>query len=81
MHKKLKILGEIQHGVFALLALFACLAMLRPAGVAVRREERTRRSVEHRITPPRPVFDDKERVAELMQRRERVAKALARSRC
>src|SRR6185503_3184740 len=29
-----------------------------------------------RITPPAPVFADKERVAELMQRRERVAQSI-----
>ena len=29
-----------------------------------------------RITPPAPAFDDKERVAELMQRRERVAQSI-----
>jgi len=62
--------------MFALLVLFACLSMLSPVGLAVRaRNERTIPS-NIRITPPAPAFDDKERLAELKQRRERVAQSL-----
>src|SRR6185503_17059658 len=62
--------------MFALLALFACLAMLSPVGVATNaRSERAVPSV-IRITPPAPAFDDKERLAELKQRRERVAQSI-----
>ena len=62
--------------MFALLALFACLAMLSPVGVAVR--AKTERAIPSniRITPPAPAFDDKERVAELKQRRDRVAQSI-----
>ena len=60
---------------FALLALSISLAMFSPA-IAVRaRSERSAPS-NIRITPPAPAFDDKERVAELMQRRERVAQSV-----
>jgi len=57
---------------FALLALISSLAMLNPANVAAERPA----PQNVRITPPAPVFDDKERVAELMQRRERVAQSV-----
>jgi len=60
---------------FALFVLCALVAMLSPAGVAVRARSETPTPSNLRLTPPAPKFDDKERVAELMQRRERVAKS------
>lgn len=62
---------------FALLALFALLAMLHPAGVSVGAKSERPVAPNIRITPPAPVFDSKERVAELMQRRERVAQSVS----
>src|SRR5687768_749616 len=65
--------------VFVLLAIGASLAMLNPADVAVRATSATSErpvAPNIRITPPAPVFDSKERVAELMQRRERVAQSI-----
>jgi Xaa-Pro aminopeptidase len=59
--------------VFALLAVCALLVLLSPAGVAVRAKSEPPIPSNVRLTPPAPVFSDKERVAELMQRRERVA--------
>src|ERR1044071_7770473 len=60
----------------ALLALFACLAMLSPVDVVVRATNETAIPSNIRITPPAPAFDDKERLAELKQRRERVAQSV-----
>jgi Xaa-Pro aminopeptidase len=63
-------------GVFVLAAICASLAMLNPANVSVRAtSERPIPSV-IRVTPPAPVFDEKERIAELKQRRERVAQSV-----
>ncbi|HEV2835545.1 MAG TPA: Xaa-Pro aminopeptidase [Pyrinomonadaceae bacterium] len=62
--------------VLALLAVCALVVLLSPPGVSVRATiERAVPSI-IRITPPAPVFTDKERVAELMQRRERVAQSI-----
>ena len=61
---------------FALLSVCAVIALLSPAGVAVRAKNEPSVPANVRITPPAPVFDDKERVAELAQRRERVAQAI-----
>lgn len=61
---------------FALLAVCALLVLLSPAGVAVRAKSEPPVPSNIRLTPPAPVFSDKERVAELMQRRERVAQSL-----
>ena len=61
---------------FALFAVCVCAALLSPFGVAVRAGNETAVPSNIRLTPPAPVFDDKERVAELMQRRERVAKSI-----
>lgn len=61
---------------FALLALFAWLAMLNPAAVSVGAKSERPVAPNIRITPPAPVFDQKERVTELMQRRERVAQSI-----
>ena len=61
---------------FALFAVCACVALLSPFGVAVRATSETAAPSNIRLTPPAPVFDDKDRVAELIQRRERVAKSI-----
>src|SRR5215213_4679504 len=61
---------------FGLLAVCASLMMLNPAGVLVRAKSERPAASNIRLTPPAPVFNDKERVAELMQRRERVAQGL-----
>jgi Xaa-Pro aminopeptidase len=58
---------------FALFAVSMALAVLSPAGLAIRG---TSIPSNIRITPPAPTFDNKERVAELMQRRERVAQSV-----
>src|ERR1044072_2882350 len=62
--------------MFALLALFACFAMLGPLHVAVRVTNDRVIPSNIRITPPAPAFDDKDRIAELKQRRERVAQSV-----
>src|ERR1051325_4004395 len=62
--------------VFALLALFACFAMLSPLDVSVRATSERAIPSNIRITPPAPTFDDKDRIAELKQRRERVAQSI-----
>ena len=62
--------------VFALFVVCVLAAMLSPAGVAVRARSEAPTPPNLRLTPPAPKFDDKERVAELMQRRERVAKSI-----
>src|SRR5215216_1939215 len=72
MHKR----QNFRVQMFALLALFACLAVLSPVGVAVRAKSEGAIPSNIRITPPAPAFDDKERVAELKQRRERVAQSI-----
>jgi Xaa-Pro aminopeptidase len=61
---------------FVLLAVCALFALLSPAGISVRATSETPTPANIRLTPPAPVFDDKERVAELMQRRERVAQSV-----
>jgi Xaa-Pro aminopeptidase len=61
---------------FALFAVCVCVALLSPFGVAVRAGSEIPVPSNIRLTPPAPVFDYKERVAELMQRRERVAKSI-----
>ena len=62
--------------IFVLVAICALVALLSPVGVAVRAIAETPVPSNIRLTPPAPTFDDKERVAELMQRRERVAKSI-----
>jgi Xaa-Pro aminopeptidase len=59
--------------VFALLALCALMALLNPVTLPVWANSERPVTSNIRITPPPPVFDNKERVAELQQRRERVA--------
>ncbi len=61
---------------FALFALCTALALVNPASVSVRATAERPAAANIRITPPAPVFDDKERVAELMQRRERAAQSM-----
>jgi Xaa-Pro aminopeptidase len=61
---------------FVLLAICASLAMLIPANISVGAKAERPIPSNIRLTPPAPVFDDKERVAELMQRRERVAQSV-----
>ena len=62
--------------VFALFVVCTLAAMLSPAGVAVRARSEAPTPPNLRVTPPAPKFDDKERVAELIQRRERVARSM-----
>ncbi|HEY0365107.1 MAG TPA: hypothetical protein VGC73_01465, partial [Pyrinomonadaceae bacterium] len=64
--------------MFALLALFACLAMLSPDVAVQATSAGNERAIPSniRITPPAPTFADKDRVAELKQRRERVAQSI-----
>src|SRR6185503_15159434 len=62
--------------VFALLAVFAVLALMRPADVAVGAKSGPTVPANIRLTPPAPVFTDKERLTELSQRRERVAQSV-----
>src|SRR5215213_10183309 len=61
---------------FAALAVCTSLAMLSPANVLVRAKSETPVAANIRLTPPAPAFDDKERVAELKQRRERAAQSV-----
>lgn len=58
--------------------LFICglLLTLSPTNVEVRAKSDVSAPPNVRITPPAPVFDDKDRLAELMQRRERVAQSV-----
>src|SRR5262249_16282301 len=49
---------------------------LSPGSVAVRAKSELSVPPNLRITPPAPVFEDKERLAELTQRRERVAQSV-----
>ncbi|HEU4712641.1 MAG TPA: aminopeptidase P family protein [Pyrinomonadaceae bacterium] len=61
---------------FLLLAVYVSVVMLAPAGVAVRATNERRTAPNIKMAPPAPVFNDKERVAELIQRRERVAQSV-----
>ncbi len=61
--------------IFALLALCIALAMVSPIG-AVRATSESAIPTNIRITPPAPTFVDKDRVGELMQRRERVGQSV-----
>ena len=63
--------------VFALVAVFALLAVFNSASnVAVRAKGGPSVPANIRITPPAPVFTDRERIAELSQRRDRVAQSV-----
>src|SRR5215203_791676 len=61
---------------FVLVVVYASLAMLAPANVLVGANAERPVPSNIRLTPPAPVFDDKERVAELMQRRERASQSV-----
>ena len=61
---------------FLLFAICASLAVLNPVNVSVRAKIETPVAANIRLTPPPPVFDDKDRIAELKQRRERVAESV-----
>lgn len=61
---------------FPFLALCALLVLFSPANVKVGAETEPPVPSNIRLTPPAPVFSDQERVAELMQRRERVAQSI-----
>ncbi len=61
---------------FALIAVCASLAMLNPADISVGANAGRSVAPNIRITPPAPVFDAKERIAELVQRRQRVAEKI-----
>src|SRR5690349_14215648 len=61
---------------FLLLAVCVSLVMLAPADVSVRATNERRTAPNVKMAPPAPVFNDKERVAELVQRRERVAQSV-----
>lgn len=58
------------------MAVCALLVLLSPAGVAMRATTEPPVPSNIRLTPPAPVFSDTERVAELVQRRERVAEKI-----
>src|SRR5690242_12988170 len=60
----------------ALLFMCACVALLSSLTVGVGAKSEPAVPANVRITPPAPVFDDKERVAELTQRRERAAQLI-----
>ena len=52
------------------------LVLVAPAGVSVRAINERRVTPNIRVAPPAPVFSDKDRVAELVQRRARVAESV-----
>ena len=62
--------------IFALIALCALFVLLNPPSETARATSEPRPPANIRLTPPAPVFDDKKRVAELRQRRERVAQSI-----
>jgi Xaa-Pro aminopeptidase len=62
--------------VFAMFALCAALVLVISGGPGVRAETKRATPRVIRITPPAPVFDQKERLAELAQRRDRVAQSI-----
>src|SRR5215218_6056 len=62
---------------FVLLSICLLLVLIAPAGVSVEAtNEKPVAAPVIRVAPPAPVFNDKERVAELIQRRERVAQGV-----
>jgi Xaa-Pro aminopeptidase len=61
--------------VFAVAVVLTSLAVLLPAGSEARSEVKPPPPI-IRITPPTPVIDEKERLAELAQRRARVAQSV-----
>ncbi len=68
-----------QRSIRVVLTIFAACVMLAVGSASllgVRAEPERRVASNIRVTPPAPVFDEKERVAELAQRRARVAQAV-----
>src|SRR6266850_6967506 len=65
---------RVAGAAFSVCALLA-IASFKSSGVRAENELR-RVSLTIRVTPPAPVFDEKERVAELTQRRARVAQTI-----
>jgi len=68
-----------QRSIRVLLAAFAAcvvLALIPSGRLAVRAEGERRVPSNIRVAPPAPVFDEKERLAELAQRRARVAQSI-----
>ena len=68
-----------QRSIRVLLAAFAAcvvLALIPSGRLAVRAEGERRVASNIRVAPPAPVFDEKERLAELAQRRARVAQSI-----
>jgi Xaa-Pro aminopeptidase len=61
---------------FAVLFVCALMALVSWSGAGAGAKGEPPVPANVRITPPAPVFDDKERIAELMQRRERVAQTI-----
>src|SRR6266496_4093813 len=62
---------------FAALSICAMVALFLPATLSVRAETEARRVAPMvRIAPPAPVFNEKERLAELARRRAHVAEAI-----
>ncbi|HEY6805975.1 MAG TPA: Xaa-Pro aminopeptidase [Pyrinomonadaceae bacterium] len=64
------------HVVFAIFAVCAALALVISGGPGVRAETNRPTPSVIRITPPAPVFEQKERLAELAQRRAHVAQSI-----
>jgi Xaa-Pro aminopeptidase len=60
----------------AVFAVCVSLALLKPVSVPVGAKAERIAASNIRLTPPAPVFSDQERVAELIQRRERVAESI-----
>ena len=68
-----------QRSIRVLLAVFATcvvLALVSPGRFGVQAEVERRVASNIRIAPPAPVFDEKERLAELAQRRARIAQSV-----
>jgi Xaa-Pro aminopeptidase len=61
---------------FVLVAICASLAMLNPVDFSAGAKAERSVAPNIRITPPAPVFDTKQRIAELTQRRQRVAEKI-----
>src|SRR5436190_15085339 len=67
---------KIRRVFVVLFAVCALLAMLDPANVSIAAGDESPAASKIRLSPPPPTFDDKERVTELVQRRERVAQTI-----
>ena len=62
--------------VFLFVCVTSIAVLVSPADVSVRATNERRAATNVRVAPPAPVFNDKDRVAELAQRRERVAQSV-----